>query len=250
MNASRVPKANLREKTENRKENSKDFALPIREESSKNIDSRGFRRLQLNFEQKRALLSVSLILVFVIAILFNGIWLLPEQENFGSVTASSTLGRQIASLKPGAGREQFIRNTRWEHEMAKSFSKEGQSKNRAALGRPPSKVDRLIFEQLSGNYSVALNTNGMLQEVRLADQSLDAQQLAFVNPKSFIQDNKEIIPGPFKTIEEISQSQKEENRLEVYALSDANGKKLAELHFEVDQGGRLLALVVKSDASN
>ena len=128
---------------------------------------------------------------------------------------------------------------------AKSFSKEGTLKTAAILGSPPGPLDSLIFERLSGNYSVYLNADGKIKEVQPSKMLRPGAQLTAVSPRGFINDFKEMLPGDFHTVEEVTASRQGDKRQEVYALKSKDGKSIAEVHFELDLSGRLLALSVQ-----
>ncbi len=142
-------------------------------------------------------------------------------------------------------RKHSSRRTKWEHEIAKSLSKK-VGRSSASVGRPPTELQRLLFERLSGNYSVRLNKEGKLQEILFVDQDHSEDHLAYVeNPVEFILDYKSMMPNSFADALKKSSQIVDNRKSEIYTLRDAAGLLVGEAHFELDLSGRLHKLLVR-----
>jgi len=192
-------------------------------------------------ENRKALVSLSLISVFVvISILNREITSQNNPTNLGS--------RAIASFGEPV---KIIRNTAWEYSIARKLSKVDPTKRTIARGKKPSNLDQLTYGQLEGKYSVHL-ADGKLTEIKFTSNSGDPLAVTQIpsrisNRKEFLYSTRGLLPYEFAEVKKLENRSSAEFNSEVYALVDKLGAKVAEIVFQLDASGRFLSMKVFAD---
>ncbi len=220
--------------------------FPEKDENQK--QQQAGNKVTFELENKKVMVSASLVtLLFLVTLINASLFTQKEQQT----DFASTNGRGIASLGEYSG---LVRNTEWEHDLAKRLSKASPQRGIASIGKAPSREDQLLYRFLDGNYLVRMNTEtGKLVALEFAE-SQELSPKVISNRQAFISDYRSILGVEFSratTLDTLNSPSKERRR-EVYALwssGEQQGEPVARVEFELDKNDKMYSMKVVTLAS-
>jgi hypothetical protein len=139
-------------------------------------------KVRVDLEQRKILVSASLISVLVFVMVANQTFLKKKQSPEGQARALANVGRFI---KVDQGQLE------WQKRLALELSESKSGKrDLASLGRPPNAFDQLRFGFFEGKYSFLLE-HGKIKEINFVDSGPSGDRPKFIdNEERFLNENR------------------------------------------------------------
>ncbi len=178
-------------------------------------------------EQNKVMISGSLISILIVMSFFSNSFYKQNPE------------KQHRSL---ASTSETNRDTQWEHKLAKKLSLV-KMRELASMGKPPSHLDVLKYEELQGKYIVRIGReDNKIKEIIFANSiSISERPKMLKDRVGFIQNHKVLFPE----YDEVVPVKIHDDRSgETYQLQ-RNSKNIATVDFRLDKYGHLLQMNVQ-----
>ncbi len=112
----------------------------------------------------------------------------------------------------------------------------------ASVGSRPTDLDNLTFGLLEGKYAVRLES-GKLAQLEFSDAQGNGDRPKYINDrKSFIQSYKTLLPVDFESVQALPSTG--EKGVEIFNLISSDLSRVGQVHFKVDDSGRLISMKV------
>lgn len=138
--------------------------------------------------------------------------------------------------------DDFTRDAKWEHQLARQLAEKSPSRGIAGIAKTPQLRDELTAVFLHNKYRVEFS-NGKIKNIELAELS-DSFEPQYVDSGKFIKTYGELFPFSTGDVFEKLTEKENSNTREKYLFMDENKQKKGEIHFELDQYGRLLSVKI------
>jgi hypothetical protein len=168
---------------------------------------------QGHFDQKKIILSISMISIMMLVSVFNQLLLTPQKPK-------GNQSRAIASF--GDSRDFSFNQVQrdWEYKLAEKLSKEG-SKDMSSIGRRPDPFDQLRFGLLEGKYSFLLE-NGKIKKIEFVETDTDRPK--YINRKDFLETHNGLLDVSFDKVLEITGEGPGSNKIPVTGEGPGSNK--------------------------
>lgn len=180
------------------------------------------KRMQDKAQEQKAVLILSIASVLITTVFINQ-WLA------GSNSLSSVSGsRNVASIDSS-----FVKDVKWEHDLAKRFALDRESVT-ANIAETPTLRDELVFGFLEGKYGMKLS-QGRIKSLEFIDAQAGEQPMAIANKEEFLTKYSEAFGLNFSE----ASLAKKINGEQVYTLIDSRKLIIGQAHFVTDDKGRV-----------
>lgn len=190
--------------------------------------------ISVNFhpeKNRRFFASLSLLSIFMaVGVANHEIW------NSGDLVDHKSESRSLASAPVS-----LVRNTEWERAIAQKLS-ERRERVLASVSQRPTQIEKLRFGALEGKYALRM-ADGKISEIEFSDAQSVGDHPNFINDRvAFLMQNRVAFAVEFSRVERISEERSKNSRAEVYGLFNADGAKVGQVRFQLDERGRFIAM--------
>lgn len=182
------------------------------------------KRLQDKAQEQKAAVVLSIASVLLMTVFLNQ-WLVAGPD---SLTGNSN--RNVASFEPTS----FIKDVKWEHDLAKRLSSDKSSLT-ANLAEAPTVRDELIFGYLEGKYGMKVG-QGRIESLEFIDAQAGEHPMAINDKVDFLMKYSEAFGMNYNTVSMSEQSTANE---QVYTLVGSGNQIMGKAHFALDEEGRV-----------
>lgn len=175
--------------------------------------------------ERKATVGLSIASVVLCAVFLNQ-WMMKQTSSDGGVNGA----RGVASFDAAS----IQKDIRWEHDLAKKISLEGQI-NAAAIAHSPTVRDELIFGFLQGKYGMKLS-DGRITKLEFLNVQAGEQPAEIKDKSNFL---KKYSAAVGMNYSEVSLASESDNQKLIYNLIDNNKQIVGTAEFLVDDNGRV-----------
>jgi len=199
-------------------------------------------KISFDLENKKIMISASLASLLFVVMVANTYLMAPnlQAQHSNSLNQGS---RSIASV--GSFRESNLGNLSWEVELAKNLAST-EHKKFIVRGRAPSSEDILRFEILEGKYSTLFKRGKVAELEFINDRQFKAEPTQLLNPRDFIENNKNMFLMNFKRVDVSKISYLDNgNVLNKYNLLNEKNQVLGQAEMVLDKNQRLISMKIR-----
>jgi len=196
------------------------------------------KKVRFDLEEKRVLVSASLVSILVLFTLVNfsiGTSFVETQDPNGPA-------RDLAYVASGKKVDK-----EWETGLIKRLSSFGRSQ-RTTAGARPTALEKFSYGVLGGKYVVRFE-NGKVHELEFSQPEGSNGNPKYIGDRvTFLLQNRPFWPVSFKKMVRVKEGFKLGKVLEIYNLLDAEKGVVGQVEFRLDAFGRLIFMKMKGPA--
>lgn len=199
-------------------------------------------RLRFDLEQKRILISASILsILFLVAAVNDRL-----VSNNTQMVSGLNPWRDLASAQSTYDSSLVTPNYDWESRLALELATENPADRNATLGQRPSALDQLQFGTLAGNYSLKIYHN-RINEISFA--ASDRTPTLIGDRERFLLQTRDFLAQDFASVKRLDSRYQHGQVVESYSLINKAGESAAQVEFRLDAFGRLLSMKINESSA-